>query len=146
MPPLTKKDPLSDLIATLEKKQEAIQEIVGKIALVADDLDPDIEDKVLKSLVDKVAHALALHVEHDVLANFFQNQPSSSNFDKVVAFLKSKNNVPQTREEIIKGTGVSAGSLSIMIYGTRKNIFVAEKTGEGKKLAWKLRNGTTGAD
>ncbi len=69
------------------------------------------------------------------------SSPRGTNYEKVVAFLRSKGNAPQTRDELVNGARVPRGSLSVILYQTHTDNFEKVKTGQGKILAWKLRNG-----
>jgi hypothetical protein len=139
MPVLVKKSPIQKLIDLLEEREAAIRGLVAGIESVATDLPPEIEVKVLESLRVSVLEALRDHAD-DPSLDLAQVFPSQTNYDKVVQFLRSKGNAAQTIEEIMKATGLGKGSLSLVIYGKRKSEFISEKTGQGKKLAWKIRN------
>jgi hypothetical protein len=139
MPVISKrKDPLQDLIETLADKQAEIQDIVIRIEHIATNLPEEIEDKVLESLRVRVLEALRDHA-HDPSLDLVQLYPNQTNFDRVVSFLRSCDK-PQTVEQIMNATKIAKGSLSLVLYGKRKDVFEKEKAGEGKKLAWKLKS------
>jgi hypothetical protein len=134
-----KRDPLNELIESLDRKQKAIENVVTEIQEIANDLPEEIEEKVLESLRIRVREALRDFAQ-DPGVDIGQLNPSSTNFERVVQFFRAKENQPQTFEQLMSGTKIPRGSLALVIYGKTKGHFVSQKTGIGKKLAWKLKS------
>lgn len=125
---------LDELIETLASQKKVVDQLVETIQSIrqeANDLPDELANSVIDYLQTRIKEAIGLEEE----------QSPKSNYERVVAFLRKKG-VPQTLKEIVEGAGVPKGSLNLIIYKNHREEFESEKTGQGKTLAWKLRNGS----